>query len=361
MSVIVETAHPTESVPAAAAPRHGGDLADARALFPGAPEPWLDLSTGINPVPYPCPPIPASALRRLPSAADLAALKQVAARAYGAPSPAHIVAAPGTQILIETLPRLRPASRVAVVGPTYAEHAAAWARAGHRVALVAHAEAAAEADVAVVVSPNNPDGRLLEPSLRRDLAARLSRRGGLLVIDAAFADLEPASETVLAGEAGVLVLRSFGKSYGLAGVRLGFALAELDLARALSATLGPWAVSGPAIMAGRAALADSAWRARAAVARARDAGRLDRMLRRAGGRIVGGTVLFRTAAFADGLGLFHRLGEAGIYVRRFPERPGWIRFGLPGDRAEWCRLSRALKTRDHLRRCLPAVQCLLAP
>lgn len=159
---------------------HGGDLDAARRLFPGAPEPWIDLSTGINPVPYPLPPLIASALYRLPSPADLARLKFAAAEAYGAPGPDHVVAAPGTQILIETLPRLMPPSRVAVVGPTYAEHAAAWTRSGHTVRMVTDPREAERADVVVAVSPNNPDGRVFSAeALARVAGGPRRARSGL--------------------------------------------------------------------------------------------------------------------------------------------------------------------------------------
>ena len=316
---------------------HGGDLGAARRLFPGAPEPWIDLSTGINPVPYPLPPFEASALHRLPSPDDLARLKVAAAEAYGAPDADHVAAAPGTQILIETLPRLVPKTRVAVVGPTYAEHEAAWVRGAHSVRAVPDLEGAEGAGVVVAVSPNNPDGRIFSPhALRRAVAP-----GGLAVLDQAFADLEDLEPA--APGPGLVVLRSFGKTYGLAGLRLGFALAEPALIAQLEAALGPWAVSGPAIAAGCIALPDASWRREAAAARGHDAARLDRMILRAGGRVIGGTRLFRTAAFEDAPGLFRRLGEAGLYVRRFPERPDALRFGLPPDKAAWCRLSRILR------------------
>nr|WP_183508368.1 threonine-phosphate decarboxylase CobD [Methylobacterium brachythecii] len=322
---------------------HGGDLDAARRAFPDAPEPWIDLSTGINPVPYPLPPFEASALQRLPSAVDLLALKRLAAEAYGAPGSEGVAAAPGSQILIETLPRLRARSNVAVVGPTYAEHAAAWARGGHAIEMVPDLPAAGRFEAVVVVNPNNPDGRVHDAGRLAEVARDLGARGGLLVVDEAFADFEPGFDEP--GDLGpaVVRLRSFGKSYGLAGLRLGFALAEPGLARRIEAALGPWAVSGPAIAAGLAAFPDRAWRQEAALARAQDAARLDRMIERGGGRIVGGTSLFRTAVFADGPTLFRRLGEAGLYVRRFPERPNQLRFGLPPDKGAWCRLSRVLK------------------
>ncbi|KMO29310.1 L-threonine-O-3-phosphate decarboxylase [Methylobacterium tarhaniae] len=319
--------------------RHGGDLGEACRLFPQAPEPWIDLSTGINPIPYPWPALEASAFTRLPAKSDLASLEAAAARAYGA-APDHVVAAPGTQALIDLVPRLRPPGRVAVVGPTYAEHAASWTRAGH--AVVAAADLSTEADVVVVVNPNNPDGRVVPARDLAAAAAGLAARGGWLVVDEAFADLEPVESLCGAPPPGCLVLRSFGKTYGLAGLRLGFAVAGEPLIGTVRRGIGPWAVSGPAIAIGRRALADGAWRREAAVARGRDAARLDALLEAAGGRVVGGTTLFRTADFADGPGLFARLGRAGIFVRRFEAAPARLRFGLPAGEAAWARLAEAL-------------------
>ncbi|AWB19795.1 threonine-phosphate decarboxylase [Methylobacterium currus] len=322
--------------------RHGGDLDEARRLFPQAPEPWIDLSTGINPIPYPWPALDASAFTRLPARTDLASLEAAAAQAYGA-RPAHVAAAPGTQALIDLIPRLRPPGRVAVVGPTYAEHAASWARAGHSVATVP--DLTAEADIGVVVNPNNPDGRVMPARDLAAAAARLAERGGWLVVDEAFADLEPVESLCGTPPPGCLVLRSFGKTYGLAGLRLGFAVAGEPLIGTVRRAIGPWAVSGPAIAVGRRALADAAWRREAAEARGRDAARLDGLLKSAGGRIVGGTTLFRTADFADGPSLFTHLGRAGIFVRRFEAAPARLRLGLPPDEAAWTRLAASLRMR----------------
>ena len=322
---------------------HGGDLGDLRRTFPDAPLPWLDLSTGINPVPYPVPPVEASAWLRLPESAELLALRAAASGAYGAPGADHVVAAPGTQILIETLPRLVAPTEVAVVGPTYAEHAAAWRRAGHAVREVTGLGDVGAARVAVSVDPNNPDGRTDPLADRLALAAAMRARGGLLVADEAFADLEEVESLCPHVGPGLVVLRSFGKTYGLAGLRLGFAVADPGTAGRIAGALGPWAVSGPALAIGAAALSDGAWRAEAARARGLDAGRLDRMILRAGGRIVGGTRLFRTADFPDAPGLYRGLAQAGIAVRRFTECPERLRFGLPADKAAWCRLSRVMK------------------
>lgn len=329
---------------------HGGDLGRARALFSEAPEPWIDLSTGINPIPYPLPALPLSLWQRLPAADDEAALLTAARNAYRVPAEAGIVAAPGTQILIDLLPRVVPdrvgAGPVAVLGPTYAEHALAWRKMG---ATVVEADTLAQADDAatvVVVNPNNPDGRLLSVSDLAALAARCAARGGLLVVDEAFCDFTPGASLVPTLPPATLVLRSFGKTYGLAGVRLGFAIGEADLVSALRDAMGPWAVAGPALAIGAQALADAEWRAQAGAARAADAARLDALLAPRG-EIVGGTALFRLLATPDAPALFAHLGAHGLYVRRFQADPTRLRFGLPGDAPGWARLEAALACFPH--------------
>lgn len=323
---------------------HGGDLSAARRRFPGAPEPFIDLSTGINPYPYPLPHLPPALFARLPQADALAELAGIAATAYGAPSPACVVAAPGTQSLLPLVAAFRPAGQAAILGPTYAEHARAAALAGHRVIETRELGRLAAADLAVVVNPNNPDGRLLAQADLLALAEKLGKRGGMLVVDEAFMDVGPPKMS-LAGEitrGNVVVLRSFGKFFGLAGVRLGFAIAAEDIAKRLRAALGPWAVSGPAIAIGAIALADKTWTASTQVRLAQAAQRLDRLLTGAGLDVVGGTPLFRLAQTPAAAALYETLGGAGILVRRFAEQPAWLRFGLPGDEQAWERLASAL-------------------
>jgi cobalamin biosynthetic protein CobC len=310
---------------------HGGNLAVARRIWPAAPEPWIDLSTGINPVPYPAGDLPATVWTRLPEAAEVKALERAAAEAWGT-EPGAVVAAPGTQALLQLLPRLIPAKRVAILDFTYAEHARTWERiSGARVETVTRPERLAEADVAVVVNPNNPDGRVVPASDLAALARGLRRRGGWLVVDEAFGDvLAPAAS--LMGEApscGAIVLRSFGKTYGLAGVRLGFLVAPAALANRVRDALGPWAVSGPAIALGRQALSDGGWLAETIARLSRDAARLDAMLVQAGLTAVGGTPLFRLAASPRAGEIFERLAGAGVLVRAFSARPDWLRIGLP--------------------------------
>ena len=240
---------------------HGGDLEAARRLFPDAPKPFIDLSTGINPNPYPLPPLPAELFARLPDAAATAHLAAAAATSYGAPSAAHVVPAPGTQILLPLVAGLVRPGRAAILSPTYNEHAHAARLAGHSVIAARESAALGDADLAIVTNPNSPDGRLIEREALLALAAKLRARGGVLVVDEAFMDVGPPGFS-LAGDVGrgnLIVLRSFGKFFGLAGIRLGFALLDQPSAVRLAAMLGPWAVSGPALAIGTAALADTAW------------------------------------------------------------------------------------------------------
>lgn len=320
---------------------HGGDMRESQRRFPNAPLPWIDLSTGINPVPYPVAALPAEAWSRLPTHEDAQALLGAAAARYSVRDAATIVAAPGTQALIQLLPRLLPSSRVAVLGPTYEEHELCWKRQGHRVAAVSALEAAEGADVAVVVNPNNPTGRLVSAAALRRLASSVR----LLVVDEAFIDLLPPQES-LAGDLPprTIVLRSFGKTYGLAGLRLGFAIAEASLVDRMREELGPWAVSGPALEIGRRALGDDRWLAATAARLAADGQRLDAILAGAGFEIVGGTPLFRLACHPEAQAMIARLGRHGLHVRGFSGEPGWIRFGVPVKPLEFDRLTKTFNS-----------------
>ncbi len=330
---------------------HGGRLDAARRLYPDAPQPWIDLSTGVNPHAYPLPPLADEVFTRLPDDDAFAALESAARRNYGVPTGADIVAGGGTQAFIQLLPRVFPAKRVAALGFTYAEHAACWAASGAEVEVVETMEALAGADVGVIVNPNNPDGRLLAPEAILSTAGLMTQRGRLLIVDESFIDFTPERSVArFANDKALIVLRSFGKAYGLPGVRLGFALCSRARGAKLRAAIGPWAVSGPALAIGARALADDAWRASAAQDRARDAARLDRLLTRTDFQSVGGTTLFRLASHRQTARWFTSLAARGVLTRAFAERPDWLRFGLPGSDAAWSRLVEALESIDGGRR-----------
>lgn len=324
---------------------HGGQLEAARRQFPEAPLPLIDLSTGINPIAYPLPALPAACFTRLPESEAVLYLERIAAEAYGAADPATVAAAPGTQILIDLLPRLLALPSVAVLGPTYAEHAAAWARTGSAVSDITSLADLGDERALVVCNPNNPDGRIIAPAVLHALADRLASRGGYLVVDEAFADLITPDISLASAlpHPAIVVLRSFGKTYGLAGVRLGFAIASCPLTTIIRAALGPWAVSGPAITIGSTALADRNWLTQTRQRLDHEVRMLDAHLGRAGLPVIGGTSLFRLAAAPTAPEWYARLGHAGIIIRRFETAPEWLRFGIPGTATAWSRLNLALK------------------
>ncbi len=336
------TAEPNNEGDVDALTYHGGALDVAARLAPDAPQPWIDLSTGINPHAYPLPDLSPEVWARLPDSAALAGLERAAAARYGARA-ASVVAGPGSQALLHLLARLAPRGHVGALGPTYGGYADAFEATGRAVAETDSLAALASSAVAIVANPNNPDGRVVGPGALLDLHATLMKRDGLLIVDEAFCDFEAdASLAPLLPDTGAVVLRSFGKTFGLAGLRLGFAVASPDVAERLRAALGPWPVSGPAIAIGTRALVDSAWLAATAARLGEEAARLDALLAANGWRVEGGTGLFRLAARRDAAETFRRLVAAGILTRPFAGRPDRLQFGIPGEEAHWRRLAAAL-------------------
>jgi cobalamin biosynthesis protein CobC len=323
---------------------HGGALEVARQLAPGAPEPWIDLSTGINPHAYPLADLEPEAWSRLPESGALARLEDAAARRYGVAGES-VVAGPGSQALIQALSRILPHGAVGALAPTYGGFASAFAATGARFVEAKGLDDMEALDVAIVVNPNNPDGRIISRAALLDLHARLAPHAGALLVDEAFADFDAGQESLAPSlpSSGAVVLRSFGKAYGLAGLRLGFALASPDIVPSLRGALGSWPVSGPAIAIGAQALANSDWLETMRSRLGGDAARLDALLHGAGWRVVGGTRLFRLAAHADARAAFERLLVAGILTRPFADRSDRLRFGIPGDESAWERLATALR------------------
>lgn len=322
--------------------QHGGNLARARALFPQASEPWIDLSTGISPYSYPHSPIPGNVFARLPEPASLDELKLIAAEAYHAPSPAHVAAGPGTQILLPIVASLIDGRKAAILSPTYAEHARAAKLAGFDVTETDDIDQLGRADLAVIVNPNNPTGRIVARDELLSLAAIMREKGGLLIVDEAFGDVSDAESVAdMVDMGGLLVLRSFGKFYGMAGLRLGFAISRPQIVRTVETRLGPWAVSGPALFVAAEALADHAWQADMRRKLMNDAARLHALLRHAGVTVFGGTSLFCLVRDPHAQALYLHLGGHGIITRCFDERPGDLRIGLPGN-DDWERLENAL-------------------
>lgn len=309
---------------------HGGQTAAAAKLYPAAPRPWLDLSTGISPWAWPIPAIEPKAWQSLPSRAALEQLEFAAARAFGVDDIAQIAAVPGSDIAIRLLARLLPAEKVAIIGQSYSGYRAAWPD-----ARVLPFDKARGADLMVCANPNNPDGAVTEPQ-------RLRKLRNIRIIDEAFADAMPEA-SILPHRNGAIVLRSFGKFFGLAGVRLGFVIANKPVIRELRGLLGDWPISGPAIAIGTAAYCDLAWQGLQRHRLKQGSARLAALLSGYGLEDRGGTANFRLCHAAGAEGLFTHLCRDGILVRPFADRPDQLRLGMPGQDADWARLDESLQ------------------
>jgi cobalamin biosynthetic protein CobC len=311
---------------------HGGGLDGAVACFGGARADWIDLSTGINPCPWPVSrvAVPEAAWTALPDRAAISALEDAARDLWQVPEGMGVLAAPGASALIARIPGLARGGRVHIPQPTYNEHAAAFAGHGWTVC----ADAAGPVEARVIVHPNNPDGRWYGAD---DLAGV-----PLIVVDESFCDVAPARSLLphLPREGGI-VLKSFGKFWGLAGLRLGFAIGDPALLARLAEGMGPWAVSGPALAIGAAALTDQDWAEATRARLAADAVRLDGLMCGAGAQVAGGTDLFRLYRVDNAEAWQARLGEARIWSRIFPWSKTLIRLGLPAP-DHWARVEGAL-------------------
>lgn len=317
---------------------HGGNLDAAIAHYGGERSDWLDLSTGINPIPYPMPQIHAEAWAELPTETRLRSLIQAAKQAYG--TQASLIPFAGAQGAIQAFPRLRDPGRACVISPTYNEHQAALENDGWQVEHVAKIGDLKGADLAVVVNPNNPDGKTCDPKSLIDLACAV----GLLIVDESFVETDPSLSIAPHFPdvpPNVVVLRSFGKFYGLAGLRLGFALAQGQLAERLSNLSGPWPISGPAIEIASRAFLDVDWQEAMRTRLTRDAQRLDEMAHSAGWTLLGGTSLFRTYETPNAAAAQQSLASDRIWSRIFPYSNTWLRLGLP-PQDRWDQLSSAI-------------------
>ena len=306
---------------------HGGNLGAAIQRYGGTRADWIDLSTGINPHPYPVAPLVAEDWNALPDAGLLQDLQVAARQFWQIPAEAAVLAAPGASALIAQIPGLAAPRWVRIDLPTYNEHAASFRNHGW------HLTGADPAEARVAVHPNNPDGRLWRED---ELTAPLT------IIDESFCDVCPARSLIhLAARPGTLVLKSFGKFWGLAGLRLGFAIGDPALVQRLADLQGPWAVSGPALKTGIAALSDPDWAAKTRQDLATAAQRLDHLALARGARLVGGTDLFRLYDVDNAAYWQDRLAQAHIWSRIFPYSKTFLRLGLPPKEA-WDRLEATL-------------------
>lgn len=325
---------------------HGGALDLVQTRFPNAPEPWIDLSTGINPWPYSYTDISSATLSALPTQTRYSACSDALADAINAPCE-DVLLGPGSELLIRLLPTVLSPRSVAIQAPSYADHAQAWRVAGIEVIETsAPLHHAGTVDVLVICNPNNPDGLTHTPDELIDALEKQAQRGGWLIIDEAYCDLLPSlSLAPQGGRDGLIVLHSFGKFFGLPGLRLGAIIAPEPLRKKLHKRLGTWPVSGGALEIGARAYLDLEWQTetRLRLSRAREG--LDQLLVNVAIKSISGTDLFRFIQTEDDAHtLWEHLALQGIYTRRFNWSRHHLRIGLPENDLALQRLAMALKT-----------------
>ena len=325
-------------------PIHGGALDQIRHRFPQAPSPWLDLSTGINPWPYPHTEWPAEALTHLPTAAMTEACRSAMSEAWEC-DPSCILPVPGSELAIRLLPQLLNIGTIAVPHPIYGDHLNVWRDAGRKVIpMTDPSQIPSDAQALVLCNPNNPDGRLWSFDTLKAFHGEMLRRGGWLILDEAYGELLTGDGiTPEAGADGLIILRSFGKFYGLAGLRLGALLGPQSILKPAKQALGVWPISGPALTIGTRAYQDKDWQdaTRMRLATARQS--LDEALAALGLATITGTDLFRYVHILNAHQVWEKLCAQGVYVRRFADQPDHLRIGLPETERDQDRLVTALK------------------
>lgn len=309
---------------------HGGGLDDAILKYGGNRTNWLDLSTGINPIPYPIPKVPNHFWHSLPDSQAQSALLSAARKFWKVPNGANIIASSGVSQLIAMLPSLLPVNCVEIIGPTYNEHAAAFQSSGWTVGQTG--------SVRVIVHPNNPDGN------QHVISKQDAKNTDLMIIDESFCDVTPDETLInLTDQNNVIVLKGLGKFWGLAGLRLGFAVAAPELIKKITDRVGPWAISGPAQFIGQAALTDNSWIIKTRSRLRENSLRLDNLMIEYGNKPLGGTDLFRLYEVKNATKIQNTLAKKFIWTRIFPYSRNWLRLGIPGTEAQWAQLINALE------------------
>ncbi|MFT6098855.1 MAG: cobalamin biosynthetic protein CobC [Arenicella sp.] len=347
--------------------RHGGDLENAITRYGGAVHEWLDLSTGISPWNYPIPQFESSTWRTLPSPeTQLIA----AASAYYRCLVCDIAVTPGSQLAIRLIPQLlntalgKKMHAVAIPLIGYQEHANSWQLANHKVIRYRNFD---ELDTlvsdnlvsdVVVINPNNPSAERLSAAGLEKISSMLS---GLLIVDEAFSDLEVdynqhSSLKPLHHNDNVIVLKSIGKFFGLAGARVGFAVGTHPIVHQLQTLLSPWSVAGPSMEVATLALNDRQWQ-RSQIKRIKLHAEQQRLAmavikqNEPNCRIMDQSLFFSVFGENDRIvGLHEHLARMKIWARLgdpyvdpfvdHSEQLNWLRLSLAGDQLD--RLSAAL-------------------
>lgn len=306
---------------------HGGNLDEAAQAYGFEPGMMHDLSTGIAPMSYQMP-LPASdAYQALPLASDMEALCKVARACYRVPDAASLCVGGGSQALLAALPYLFASCLVWCPEPTYNEHHYRWEKASHQVD--GGLSCPQEAKIIILGQPNNPTGRLWQADEIARYLAHVKQCDGLLIIDEAFVDIMPEhSSCQIAGDEALVILRSVGKFYGLAGLRVGFAIGGANFIARLQDEIGPWPVSQPALLVAKTALADKDWQARHLAKLQEICDWQSDVLAKAGFEIITSMALFITIRHKRMAAFHHHLASHGYWTRIYQNDKQMMRLGL---------------------------------
>ncbi|MEP2979564.1 MAG: threonine-phosphate decarboxylase CobD [Lentilitoribacter sp.] len=319
---------------------HGGNLERAIQTYGGSRSDWIDISTGISPFIAPIPDLDLSSWHRLPERAVVSELAEIAKKYYA--SKQNCLVTSGSQFLINHLPDLLQGD-VGIVGPTYGEYAGAFARNNRSYTALSSIDDIGDVRSLVLANPNNPDGRLYSQDELCVLAKVLKQRDGYLVVDEAFCDVcEKASMLMTDPIENLIVLKSFGKFFGLAGARIGFVFAHNEVLSRIKYLQGPWSVSGPSISVARHVLTRDGIHCELLKKISSRHGQFIQMLGRTGLKIAGGTKLFTLIEHESAANLHEHLLVEKILTRKFDYNASWLRLGLTCNEEEDLRLQQAI-------------------
>ena len=316
--------------------QHGGDIDLAIKKYGGQRADWIDLSTGINRTSYPWQESVKVELRDLPSSKLLMGLEKAASRAYKVAEGTDTAAVQGAQQIISLLPIcLKNYNSVAILGPTYNEYEKAFKSSGIKAETVSEVSKLSSSDIAIIVNPNNPTGKVIAEEILDDL----SKKVRILIIDESF---KMFSSRRIQKFDNVIQINSLGKFFGLAGVRLGFVSGPSDFIKSVREMLGPWPISSIAAEIGIIALNDTTWISEMEKILLEGSNVLHKACSTKNWKLVGKTNLFHTYATSSCLEVEEQFAAHYIWIRTFDYSQTWIRLGIPTSKYEWTRVRQVL-------------------
>ena len=316
--------------------QHGCDIDLAIKKYGGERADWIDLSTGINRTSYPWQESVKVELRDLPSSKLLMGLEKAASRAYKVAEGADTAAVQGAQQIISLLPIcLKNYNSVAILGPTYNEYEKAFKSSGIKAETVSEVSKLSSSDIAIIVNPNNPTGKVIAEEILDDL----SKKVRILIIDESF---KMFSSRRIQKFDNVIQINSLGKFFGLAGVRLGFVSGPSDFIKSVRVMLGPWPDSSVAAEIGIIALNDKTWISAMEKILLEGSNVLHEACNTKNWKLVGKTNLFHTYATSNCVEVEEQFAAHYIWIRTFDYSKSWVRLGIPTSKYEWARVRQAL-------------------